>query len=154
MFELICALKSDPLALAGCSTSIDVTDGVVVGVVLGVAVGCGVAVAFATDFVACAVVTAVGVAVGTLLADGLGLLVAGDVQPLIDTRAREPIKSKGNAYLSGVLIYRFIILIIGFTIHPPISKKQIRETGSMKLKSCYLHREHERRRECALYRSH
>jgi hypothetical protein len=36
------------------------------------------------------------------------------VQPLIETRASEPIKSKGSAYLSGVLIYRFIIRVIGF----------------------------------------
>jgi hypothetical protein len=49
----------------------------------------------------------------------LGLVVAGDVQPLIETRTREPIKSKGNAYLSGVLIYRFIIRVIGFIFFPP-----------------------------------
>jgi hypothetical protein len=54
-------------------------------------------------------------AVGALLADGLGLVVAGDVQPLIDTtRTRAPIKSRGNAYLSIVLVYRFIILATGF----------------------------------------
>jgi hypothetical protein len=111
VFELSCELRSGPLALAGCSTSIDVTGGVVVGVAVGVGTieGDGV-----VD----------GVAVGTLLADGLGLVVAGDVQPLIDTRAREPIKSNGNAYLSGVLMYRFIILAIGFILHPPISKNK------------------------------
>jgi hypothetical protein len=57
------------------------------------------------------------VAVGTLL--GVGLVVTCDVQPLIDTRTSAPIKSKGNAYLSGVLIYRFIILAIGFIFFPP-----------------------------------
>jgi hypothetical protein len=36
------------------------------------------------------------------------------VQPLVDARARKPIKSKGNAFLSGVLKHRFIILIIRF----------------------------------------
>jgi hypothetical protein len=56
------------------------------------------------------VAVALGVAVG---------LLVDDVHPLIDTRAREPIKSKGNAYLSGVLIYRFIILTIGFIFFPP-----------------------------------
>ena len=58
-------------------------------------------------------------AVGALLADGPGLVVAGDVQPLIDTtRTRAPIQSKGNAYLSIVLICRFIILAIGFIFFP------------------------------------
>lgn len=61
-----------------------------------------------------------------------------DVQPLIDTRTRAPINSNGNAYLSGVLTYRFIIRVIGFILHPPLIVKQIRKTGSMKLKSCYL----------------
>jgi hypothetical protein len=78
---------------------VGVTDGVALGVTDGVAVG---------------------VVVGTLLTDGLGLVAAGDVQPLIDTRAREPIKSNGNAYLSGVLIYRFIIRVIAFIFFPPI----------------------------------
>jgi hypothetical protein len=41
-----------------------------------------------------------------------------DVQPLIDTTTRAPIKSNGNAYLSGVLMYRFIILTIGFIYFP------------------------------------
>jgi hypothetical protein len=67
----------------------------------------------------------VAVTVGTLLADGLGLVVAGDVQPLIDTRTREPIKSKGNAYLRGVLMYRFIILVIGFILLPPSKNKYV-----------------------------
>ena len=60
------------------------------------------------------------------------------MQPLIDTRAIEQIKSNGNAYLSGVLMYRFIILAIGFILHPPCKLKQIRQTGPMKLKNCYL----------------
>jgi hypothetical protein len=72
---------------------------------------------------------AIGVVVGTLLTDGLGLVVAGDVQPLIDTRTRAPIKSKGNAYLSGVLIYRFIILAIRFILHPPMSKNKYVRRG-------------------------
>jgi hypothetical protein len=37
------------------------------------------------------------VVVGTLLADGLGLVVAGDVQPLIDTRTSAPMQSNGTA---------------------------------------------------------
>jgi hypothetical protein len=57
------------------------------------------------------------VSVGTPLADGLGLVLGGDVQPLIDTRA--PIKSNGNAYLNGVLIYRFVIVAIEFIFVPP-----------------------------------
>ncbi len=66
------------------------------------------------------VAVAVEVTVGTLLADGLGLVVAGDVQPLIDTaRTRTPTQSNGKAYLSGALIYRFIILAIGFIFCPP-----------------------------------
>ena len=65
------------------------------------------------------------------------LLLVGDVQPLIDTRTRDPIKSNGNAYLSGVLMYRFIIRVIGFILHP-LEIKQIRKAGSMKLKNCYL----------------
>jgi TctA family transporter len=56
-----------------------------------------------------------GVAVG----EATAVLVLADKQPLIDTRAREQIKSKGSAYLSGVLIYCFIIRVIGFTFHPP-----------------------------------
>ena len=55
------------------------------------------------------VVCAVGVAVG----------VVDDVQPLIETRTIEQIKSNGSAYLSGILMYRFIIRVIGFKIHPP-----------------------------------
>jgi len=107
VFELISALKFGPLTLAGCSTSTDVNGGVVVdgAADVGTVEADGVA-----D----------GVTVGTLLAEGLGLVVAGDVQPLIDTRAREPIKSNGSAYLSGVLICRFIIRVIGFIdIHLP-----------------------------------
>jgi hypothetical protein len=42
------------------------------------------------------------------------LLLVGDVQPAIDMRTREPIKRSGNAYLSGVLMYRFIMRVIGF----------------------------------------
>jgi hypothetical protein len=79
----------------------------------------GLAVGVAALGVEVGVAVAIGVAVGTLLADGLGLMVAGDVQPLIDTRTRAPIKSRGSAYLSGVLIYRFIILAIGFIFFPP-----------------------------------
>ena len=59
-----------------------------------------------------------GVAVGVAVAV---LFVV--VQPLIETRAREPIKSKGNAYLSGVLMYRFIILAIGFIDLSPLKVK-------------------------------
>jgi hypothetical protein len=68
--------------------------------VAGVAVGFVVAVVVAVGATVGAAV-AVGVAVGTLLAAGLGLVVAGDVQPLIDTRTSAPIKSNGSAYLSG-----------------------------------------------------
>jgi hypothetical protein len=93
-----------PDTAAATSLSVGLAVGVAaLGVEVGVAVG-----------VALGVAVAIGVAVGTLLADGLGLMVAGDVQPLIDTRTRAPIKSRGSAYLSGVLIYRFIILAIGF----------------------------------------
>jgi hypothetical protein len=92
----------------GVEEGVGVDVGFAVGVAVGVAVAIGVAVAFATDF---AVATAVGVAVG---------LLVDEVQPLIDTaRTRTPIQSNGNAYLSGVLIYRFIILAIGFIFFPP-----------------------------------
>jgi hypothetical protein len=57
--------------------------------------------------------------VGAALGVAVGLLV-DDVQPLIDTRTRAPIKSNGNAYLSGVLIYRFIIRVIGFIDSSPL----------------------------------
>ena len=95
-------------------------DGVPVGVrdADGVAVGLVITVG-----------VAVGVAVATLPADGLGLVVAGDVQPLIDTRAREPIISKGSAYLSCVLIYRFINRVIGFILHPPRRKNKYVRRG-------------------------
>jgi hypothetical protein len=86
------------------------------GVEVGAADGVGVEVGVALTCVCCAV--------GALLADGLGLVVAGDVHPLIDTRTSAPIKSNGNAYLSGVLIYRFIILAIRFILHPPMSKNK------------------------------
>jgi hypothetical protein len=82
-----------------------------VGVAVGAAVGDACEVGNGVTVACCAV--------GALLADGLGLVVAGDVQPLIDTRTRAPIKSKGSAYLSGVLMYRFIILAIGFKFFPP-----------------------------------
>jgi hypothetical protein len=81
-----------------------------IGVIVGVA---GLAVG-----VAVGVAVAIGVAVGTLLADGLGLVVAGDVQPLIETRTSAAINSNGRAYFNGVLTYRFIILAIGFIIKP------------------------------------
>ena len=42
-----------------------------------------------------------------------------DTHPVVETRTSAPIKSKGNAYLSGVLIYRFSILAIGFVFIPP-----------------------------------
>ena len=85
-----------------------------VAVAAGVADAAGVAVGAAVGE-ACELGTGVTVA---CCAVGLGLVVAGDVQPLIDTRTRAPIKSKGSAYLSGVLIYRFIIRVIGFILHP------------------------------------
>jgi hypothetical protein len=56
---------------------------------------------------------AVGVAVGK------DDVLVRDKQPLIDTRTSAPMKSKGNAYLSGVLMYRFIILCRGFIFFPP-----------------------------------
>jgi hypothetical protein len=55
---------------------------------------------------------------GVALGVAVGLLV--EVQPLIDTRAREQIKSKGSAYLSGILIYRFIVRVIGFIDSSPL----------------------------------
>ncbi|MGA2886031.1 MAG: hypothetical protein ABSE80_12900 [Halobacteriota archaeon] len=39
------------------------------------------------------------------------------MQPLIGTIRRTQISSNGSAYLSGVLMYRLILLVIGFTIH-------------------------------------
>jgi hypothetical protein len=64
-----------------------------------------------------------GAAVGFDVATGVAVAVGlvEEVQPLIETRRRHPIKSKGNAYFSGVLIliYRVIIRVIGFTLHPP-----------------------------------
>jgi hypothetical protein len=80
------------------------------GVEVGAADGVGVEVGVALTCACCAV--------GALLADGLGLVVAGDVQPLIETRTRAPIKSNGRARFNGMLMYRFIILAIGF-IFPP-----------------------------------
>jgi hypothetical protein len=65
---------------------------------------------------------------GVALGVAVGLLV-DDVQPLIDTRTREPIKSNGNAYLSGVLMYRFIILTIGFMFFPLESKNKYERRG-------------------------
>jgi hypothetical protein len=58
--------------------------------------------------------------VGVGVAVGVAVGFVDDVQPLIDTRAREPIKSNGNAYLSGVLMYRFIIRVIGFIDLSPL----------------------------------
>jgi hypothetical protein len=96
--------------------SVAPTDPLFVLVCAGLGLGEGVGVAVG---VTVGVAVAIGVAVGTLLADGLGL-VAGDVQPLIDTaRTRAPIKSKGNACLSGILTYRFIILVNEFIFFPP-----------------------------------
>jgi len=57
-------------------------------------------------------IAVVGVAVDT--AD----VPVRDRQPLIDTRTSAPIKSKGNAYLSGVLMYCFIVLATGFISLP------------------------------------
>jgi len=112
VFELICELKSGPLALAGCSTSIDVTGGVVVGVAVGVGTIEG-------DDVAD------GVVVGTLLANGLGLVVAGDVQPAIDNEATVTSMMRASNF---------------FSIQTLLDEKinQRRKTGSMKLKNCYL----------------
>jgi hypothetical protein len=84
------------------------TVGVEVGV--GVAEGVGVAVA---DADAEAEVDAVVDAACEVL-PAAWLLLVGDVQPAIDMRTREPIKRSGNAYLSGVLMYRFIMRVIGF----------------------------------------
>jgi hypothetical protein len=64
----------------------------------------GVAVAFT---VAAVVATAAGVA------EEVEVLL---VQPVVDERTNAPIKSKGSAYFNGILIYRFIILTIGFII--------------------------------------
>lgn len=71
---------------------------VALGVAVGVAVGCLVA-------VTATVALTVGVGVAVLL-----------VQPAVAVRTRTQINSKGNAYLSVVLVYRFIILVIGFII--------------------------------------
>ena len=67
-----------------------------------------------------AVEVAVAVVVLVVAVGDAGGVFDGDVQPLIDTRAREPIKSRGNAYLSGVLMYRFIILTIEFIDSSPL----------------------------------
>lgn len=60
------------------------------------------------EFDAVPIGAAVGVAVGE------DSRLERDRQPLAETRTIAPIKSKGNAYLSGVLTYRFIILATGF----------------------------------------
>jgi putative Ca2+/H+ antiporter (TMEM165/GDT1 family) len=62
-----------------------------------------------------------GAAVGFDVATGVAVAVGlvEEVQPLIETRTRHPIKNKGNAYLSGVLLYRFIIPAIGFVDSSP-----------------------------------
>jgi hypothetical protein len=75
-----------------------------------------------------------GVAVG----EATAVLGLADKQPLIDTRAREPIKSNGNAYLSGVLIYRFIILAIGFKHFPPCFAPAVTYglAGKQNVRSC------------------
>jgi hypothetical protein len=42
------------------------------------------------------------------------VLVVVVTQPVVDARTNAPIKSKGSAYFNGILMYRFIILTIGF----------------------------------------
>jgi hypothetical protein len=51
------------------------------------------------------------------VAEDVGFVV-DVVQPLIDTRTSAPIKSNGSAYFKGILIYRFIMLAIGFIFFP------------------------------------
>jgi hypothetical protein len=70
---------------------------------------------------------AVRVAVG----EAKVLVLVRERQPLVDTRTRAPMKSKGNAYLSGVLIYRFIILAIGFISFPPSFAAAVTYTTSV-----------------------
>jgi len=65
------------------------------------------------------VVVAVGVAVGFV----------DDVQPLIDTRTSALIKSNGSAYFNGILMYRFIILTIGFIIQHLLKNTYARGGG-------------------------
>ena len=101
---------------AGVGVGVAVADGVTDGVDEGVGVPDGVADADAEAEVVIFAVAVVDAACDVLPA--AWLLLVGDVQPLIDTRTRAPIKSNGNAYLSGVLMYRFIIRVIGFMIHP------------------------------------
>lgn len=78
-----------------------VIDAITVGVGEGVRVGVGVAVAV--------VVLTVAVGVG----DGVVVL---SVQPVVAVRMIAQINSNGSAYLNGILMYRFIILVIGFIL--------------------------------------
>jgi hypothetical protein len=39
-------------------------------------------------------------------------------QPVVATKASEPINNSGSAFFNGILIYRFIILAIGFIFSP------------------------------------
>jgi hypothetical protein len=54
------------------------------------------------------------IVVGMMLADGLGLV--DETQPVVDARTNAPINNSGSAYFNGILMYRFIILTIGFMI--------------------------------------
>jgi len=41
-----------------------------------------------------------------------------DVQPQVATKTTEQINNSGNAFFNGILMYRFIILTIGFIYFP------------------------------------
>ena len=118
---------------AGVGVGVAVADGVTDGVADGVVVDEGVGVPDGVaDTDAEAEVVIFAVAVVDAACDVLPaawLLLVGDVQPLTDTSTREPIKSKGNSYLSGVLIYRFIIRVIGFILHPHCRRDYSRLTN-------------------------
>jgi hypothetical protein len=53
------------------------------------------------------------------------------MQPVVDARTNAPIKSKGSAYFNGVLMYRFIILAIGFIKTPPCKTLIKEANGSL-----------------------
>ncbi len=93
--------------VGSCSATVAATVGVAVGVAVGVGVGVGDGdvVAFSTADVVVATV-----------AEGEGLLVDGDVQPVTLISSTAEMNNNGSAFLSGILMYRFIILVIGFIL--------------------------------------
>ncbi len=93
-----------------CGADVGVAVGVLVGlccVTVAATVGVAVGVAVAGAFSNCSCGTAT-------LADGEGLVFDGVVHPVMLMSRIVEINNNGSAFLNGILMYRFIILVIGF----------------------------------------